>query len=316
MTSLNERYQQDHIFSCYVVGDEPLTLACAELIMKRSNKIKGVITTYSKLKEWAQEKGIPIIESIVDFQKKTRKKSFDYLFSIINYHILPPSLLQLPKKMAINYHDAPLPKYAGIHPISWALIGGEQEYGISWHVMTSVLDGGDILKQRIFPIARTETAFSLDLKCYQSAFESLDELMGELMRGDFLMAPQDMSQRTYFSFHDKLPANGIIQWNDSAETIDRLYRASYFGDLPNTFGSLKVRMSDTTLIVKSLVMSDTKSPFKPGTIVNFSKDHLRITTATQDIIISEISDIFGREMSIPEFISRKKINKLQTILYR
>ena len=33
---------------------------------------------------------------------------FDYLFSIVNMRILPPEIVAIPRKRAINFHDGPL----------------------------------------------------------------------------------------------------------------------------------------------------------------------------------------------------------------
>ena len=75
------------------------------------------------------------------------KTSFDFLFSIVNSQILFPSLLKLPREFAINFHDALLPKYAGVHATSWAIFNQEKTHGITWHVMSEIVDSGDILKQ-------------------------------------------------------------------------------------------------------------------------------------------------------------------------
>ena len=34
-------------------------------------------------------------------------------------------VLRLPRRMAINFHDGPLPRYAGLNTPVWALLNGE-----------------------------------------------------------------------------------------------------------------------------------------------------------------------------------------------
>ncbi len=85
-------------------------------------------------------------------------RPFDYLFSIVNYQVLPGETLAAPRRWAINYHDAPLPRYAGSYATSWALMAGERTHGVTWHLMTEQLDAGDILVQYPIEIAADERA--------------------------------------------------------------------------------------------------------------------------------------------------------------
>jgi methionyl-tRNA formyltransferase len=125
--------------------------------------------------------------------------AYDYLFSVRNLRILPSSLITFPQLFAVNFHDAPLPKYAGSHACAWALKNGEQTHGISWHVMTEEVDGGDLLKQVTFPIAAGTSLGSLQQRCYLAAMRSFRELLTELKTETYTRTPQDLSQRTYYA---------------------------------------------------------------------------------------------------------------------
>src|SRR4029453_13691061 len=97
--------------------------------------------------------------------------------------MLSPAVLQLPRRMAINFHDALLPDYAGLHAPSWALIKRETTHGITWHEMTERPDAGRLLKQRAFPIADRETALTLNARCYEAAIGAFEELIDGLADG-------------------------------------------------------------------------------------------------------------------------------------
>ena len=155
-------------FSCYIIGDGALLVACGELIMDSGHDIYGVISCNSLVREWAESKGIECIDYDNDYSEFLKLKTFDYLFSIVYLNLIPEKILALPKKMAINFHDALLPKYAGIHATSWAIINQERTHGITWHEMVSKVDKGNILKQKMVEIETNETAFSLNMKCYES----------------------------------------------------------------------------------------------------------------------------------------------------
>jgi methionyl-tRNA formyltransferase len=57
----------------------------------------------------------------------------------------------------VNVHAGQLPRYRGRNVINWALINGEREIGITVHCVDSGIDTGDIVLQRILPIAWTDT---------------------------------------------------------------------------------------------------------------------------------------------------------------
>lgn len=128
------------MFSCYIISETSLGLQCAIEIVKEGHKLLGIISTHDETCSWAKKNNIPSIASIIEFEKLNPYKEFDYLFSIVNSQILPVSVLQFPRVCAINYHDSPLPKYAGVNAISWAILNQEKTHGITWHKMTEQVD--------------------------------------------------------------------------------------------------------------------------------------------------------------------------------
>src|SRR5207249_4556385 len=168
-------------FSCFIIGDGTLPIQCADIMLDLEHTIYGIISSDVAVHDWAQEKGIPHLDSrnkdIVSFLSQ---HPFDYLFSIVNMSILPQRVLALPRRGAINFHDAPLPRYAGLYATSWAIMQSERVHGVTWHAMTELVDAGDILKQSLFAIDDDETAFTLNAKCYDAAISSFAELIDDI----------------------------------------------------------------------------------------------------------------------------------------
>ena len=138
-----------HPFSCFIVGEGTLPIRCAEVLLQRGHDILGIVSPDSSLRRWARERDIPHLDpaTLEDLAAFLGQRAFDYLFSIVNSYILSEDILALPRRMSINYHDAPLPRYAGSHATSWAILARESRYGVSWHVATRRVDAGDILSQ-------------------------------------------------------------------------------------------------------------------------------------------------------------------------
>ena len=112
----------------------------------------------------------------------------------------------------------------------------ESVHGVTWHVMTSRVDAGDILQQAVFPVDEQETTLSLNLKCHEYALETFSRLVEELAAGTYRRTPQDLSRRTYFAADRKCAGAGLISLGSSAAEIDRLWRALDFGTAPNRMG--------------------------------------------------------------------------------
>src|SRR6186713_1837923 len=109
-----------HPFECVLVGHGTLPLACAEVLLARGNRIRAVISADAALLRWAAAREIPHSAALHALAELLAGRSPDFLFSIGNERLIPDESLALCKS-AINYHDGPLPMYAGSHVTSWAL---------------------------------------------------------------------------------------------------------------------------------------------------------------------------------------------------
>lgn len=243
--------EEDHDApTCYVIGEGSLCLHCTEELRRRGIRVLGLISPDAANRRWAKEKGIPWHHPDEGFKTVLCGQPFDFLFSIVNSHILKPEILSLPRRYAINYHDAPLPRYAGVYSTAWAIINREKYHGISWHLMIEEVDAGDLLKQRIVPVLETDTSFILNARCYDAAIEALRELALELVEGRETLTAQDLAQRTYYPLY-KRPANGgLIDWSRPAAEITALRRALDFGNQPNDLGLPKVLLGGELYVLK------------------------------------------------------------------
>ena len=186
-------------FSCLIVGQGSLPVQCGELLSSRGHEIRGAACLNDFFHAWAQARCLRCTGPDGDLRAFVAAEPFDVLFSIVNPRVLPPEVLAAPRRLAVNYHDALLPRYAGVHATSWALLARESVHGVTWHAMTGQVDGGDILRQREVPVAPDETALTLNLKCHEAALAAFAELLEDLEEGRLARTPQDLSRRTFFS---------------------------------------------------------------------------------------------------------------------
>ena len=206
-------------------------------------------------------------------------------------------LLQLPRRTCINFHDGPLPQYAGTNVTSWALIGGEKLHGVTWHQMEKEADVGDIFESEPVSVTPRETAYSLNMKCFEAGLTSFERLL-QMLQGKrpWRVVKQDLTRRTYFAFNQPPPSNAIIDAHAHTSTyIDRLVRALDMG--PSTNNTLGVprfiyggrlwmaRYSNLNPNVGSMGLS------APGSVLKFDLESKAITFIAADQKCLQLSGI-------------------------
>ncbi len=295
---------QGRQLSFFLAGAESLMIGCADILMDRGHRVVGVLSASENIGKWAREKGIPLVTRPRDIPDVAERNSFDYLLNITSLAILPGEVLELPRRGAINFHDGPLPKYAGLNTPAWAIMRGEREYGITWHVMTENVDAGDILRQECFSIAGDETSFTLNTKCYEAGLSSFGSLVEDLERESLKPLRQNSDELNVFARDDRPPAACTIKWSSPAEQISALVRALDFGGYRNPLGLPKVLIGGEAILLRSVGIIDGDSSAAPGTVTQFDSDKLRVASSSGEIEILEVSTIEGRKLSISELSKR------------
>ncbi|MCW2589363.1 MAG: adpA [Mycobacterium sp.] len=280
-------------FSCMVVGEGALAINCAKVLLDRGHRIVGVMPADRDLRVWSESVGIPTAGPAEDMTAFFARQEFDYLFSIINFKIIPPEALAMPRRGAINFHDAPLPRYAGMNAVSWALMNGERTHAVSWHMISEEVDAGAILNQRAIEISDRETALTLNVKCYEAGLAAFAELIPALEAGTARPRPQVAADRTYFSRLDRPARAGVISFSDDAERIDALVRALDFGPYRNRFCSAKVAIGNELYLVGNARPLATRSEKEPGTILRCGAGGIAVASATHDVELGDIRTLDG-----------------------
>lgn len=136
---------------------------------------------------------------------------------------IPPQIFNLPRLGTLNLHDSLLPAYAGFAPLIWALINGEPEVGVTAHMMTDVLDAGDVVLQQRVQVGPRDTTADLFHRTLALFGPMAVEGLELLASGRTEWAKQDRSKASFF--HKRSPLDSLIDWSWTAEELDRLVRA-------------------------------------------------------------------------------------------
>jgi natural product biosynthesis luciferase-like monooxygenase protein len=291
----------EQTLSCYLIGADSLLVECGELLLTGGHRIDGVITATPRIASWAKSKSIPVIPLDDAYEDRlaelAQSQPFDYLFSITHLALINDRVLDLPARMAVNFHDGPLPAYAGLNAPAWALLNGERQYGISWHVISSGVDTGELLEQDFFDIAEDETSLSINTKCFAAAIDSFPKLLGKLLSGQVHGMQQDLSKRSYFGKYQRPETLGIIDWTSRAKDIEALVRAMDFGDYPNPLTTAKLVMGSGILIATSALAVEEANSATPGTILDVGEGEIRVACGEGCIALTGLKDLSGRALT-------------------
>src|SRR5512133_1541285 len=226
--------------SAVFVGDGSLLIQCAQAWRKHGHAVTAVLTHNDDILAWAAGEGIDGVRVDADAPIDFAGAPFDYLFSVANLHVLADPFIARARRLAINFHDAPLPHYAGLNATSWALMAQESTHGVTWHEMTGTVDAGRIVRQATFPIAPEDTAFSLNARCYEAGLATFEAIALDIARGEPLALTGQPAGRSYFARDRRPPALATLDFAQPAARIAALVRALDYGPYANPLARPKL----------------------------------------------------------------------------
>ncbi|HUO79040.1 MAG TPA: formyltransferase [Steroidobacteraceae bacterium] len=147
----------------------------------------------------------------------------DFIFSFYYRRMLPPGVLALARRGALNMHGSLLPRYRGRAPVNWAVLNGETETGASLHYMVAKPDAGALVDQEAVPIGPDDTAFEVAGRVADAAVTVLRRSLPRLVAGTATATPLDLARGSYYG--GRKPADGEFALDWPAARIHNLVRA-------------------------------------------------------------------------------------------
>ncbi len=283
-------------FTTLLIGHESLVIQCGTMLREAGHGIQGVVTRNDDVRAWAEAESLPVHAPGPDLESRLQDVSFDWLLSVANLDLLPQGLLDRASRGAVNFHDGPLPRYAGLNAPVWAILNGESRHGITWHIISGGVDEGDIVSQRMFDIDGSETALTLNTKCYAAAIDNFPEVVSALASDQPSLTPQDLTQRSYFA-RDARPAGAArLDFTKPTDELVTLVRALDHGEYWNPLFSAKVERGEKLWLVGNAVAAEHDAAAEPGTILARAEDSLTIATGDGAIILGGFRDCFGNSV--------------------
>lgn len=214
----------------------------------------------------------------------------DYIFVIGWSQICKPEFLNITPGKVIGYHPAALPRLRGRAPLAWTILLDEKVTAGSLFWMADGVDDGPLLEQQYFHVAPRETAKSLYKKHMDALDAALGRALARLSAGEAVQRFQDETCATYGV--RRTPADGLVNWQQSATEIDRLVRAA---GKPYRGAFTTLKGAKLTLWASELI--DPALPYHaaPGQLVACNDDGLLVQTGSGQLCITDWTwEIDGR----------------------
>lgn len=274
-------------------------------------KGRGKAVLMTPVKEKAIELQIPVYQPAKvrapEFVEVLKQLAPDVIVVVAFGQILPKAILQLPKYGCINIHASLLPKYRGAAPIQWVIIDGEKETGTTTMQMDEGLDTGDMLEKVVVPIEKDETGGSLHHKLSQAGGKLILTTLEGLENGTLKATPQTDENTCYAKMLTK--SLGDIDWNQDAESIERLIRGL------NPWPSAYTCLHGKTLKLWKAEVIDQDLKIPAGQVGEVGKDKLVIQTGKGCLSVTELQLEGKKRMNLQDFLRGYSIEK-GTVLER
>jgi len=224
------------IFSVEVLEQLKARGLIFDAIVTTVDKPQGrkLIMTPPPAKIWATENNVKVFqfEKLKDSVDELKNLNPD-LFVVASYgKIIPQSILDLPKKGALNIHPSILPEYRGASPLQTCILDDSKNIGVTIIKMDAEMDHGPIVAMKKVEIPNWPINV-LELKKMLGK-EGADILIANLegyLDGSLKLVEQDHSKATFTKKITK--ADGEIDLNGD-QWKNYLKTQAFFG-WPGTF---------------------------------------------------------------------------------
>jgi methionyl-tRNA formyltransferase len=210
-----------------------------------------------------------------------RDQKLDVALVVAYGRILPKDVLEAPRLGCVNVHASLLPKLRGAAPITWAVVRGEPETGVTLMQMDEGMDTGAMLEQFTTPIAEEETAGELAERL--SALGALATRKGlpTYVAGGYTPVAQDHSKATMAPMLKK--EDGRIDFTQPARAVHDHVR----GMMPWP-GASTVSRGKILKVLATRVTDTPTSNAVPGTVVFADKSRVIVACGERGVELTRV----------------------------
>jgi methionyl-tRNA formyltransferase len=290
-----------------LIGEESAGLRALRVLAQSNCEIVAVMTSAADgspgttaITNAAKELGCTVWPSRLvrdpKFAETVRSAQVDIILNVHSLYIIPAAVLQAARIGAFNMHPGPLPQYAGLNAVSWAIYLGETAHGVTVHWMMPQIDAGDIAYMSTFPIEETDTPVLLSQKCVRAGLTLVHQLLETAaVNPDAIpRLQQDLTKRRYFG--KEVPEEGRLSWNRPAREVVNFVRACDYWPYRSPWGHPRVSFEGREIAVAKAVRTFRQSDSTPGTVGTSDQSGVLVAAADEWVSVRWVI-IDGRSLN-------------------
>ncbi len=246
------------------------------------------------LRERAEALGVPFFvpEDVnrTAFLEELAAHAPDLNVSMSYNQILGAEAIEMAPKGFVNCHAGALPFYRGRNVLNWALINGEERFGVTVHDVDTGIDTGDILIRRFGAIAPDDDYASLLDKAATLCADALMEAIKRIRKGTASRTPQEEIHPVGFYCSGRREGDEWIDWTWSSERIHNLVRAIS----PPGPGARTLLDGAPVVVLNSETIPQAPEYIgRTGTVVGREEDGVVVKTGDTTLKVTEVADWSG-----------------------
>lgn len=241
------------------------------------------------LEKYANKKKIPFYNTskiTVEFLNSVFSGSTkaDICISVNFASIISQKVIDLFEYGILNAHGGDLPRYRGNACQAWAIINRENHIGLSIHRMIGgEVDSGLILEKNLYPIdinTRIGNVYDWFEKDSPDLFVSAVEKL--VANKDYFLEKQN--EEFALRCYPRVPEDGLIKWDQTAESIVRLINAS-----SEPYAGAFAYIGNEKVIIwrARMVASKQKILAVPGQVLSIDNKGVEVAVGNQETILIE-----------------------------
>lgn len=204
----------------------------------------------------------------------------------------------------INSHFSLLPQWRGADPITFSILSGQAQTGVSLMMLVAAMDEGPLLSQGVYDIESAETTPSLTDQLIKLSHSLLIDAVPKYLAGDITPRSQEIVAdliglpKTATYSRKLTKADGVLDWHKPAEQIEREIRA--YREWPKS----RTKLGGVDLVITEAHTGNNKG--QPGTL-SFTAQEL-IVHCGQDssLSIDSVIPAGKKEMPVKAFLAGYK----------
>lgn len=274
LEALSERFNISLVVTKPKPKHHKYTAPVEEIAMKKDYEIRFAGTTQEIDNQIERSKPPSEVAVVIDFGVIISVKTMEYF-----------------RLGIVNSHFSLLPRWRGADPITYSILNGDEQTGVSLMKIVERLDEGPVLIQKTILTNKKINQITLTDKLINLSNETLLEYLPKYIKGELHPKPQSDENISYSKKVSK--EDGNIDWNKPAIQIERQIRA--YAGWPKSRAA--INKIDCIIIDAEVA----KTAAKPGSITS-KKDVLLVGCGVGSLSIKRLQPAGKKPMSAGEFI--------------